>query len=253
MSTSKLIDTIDNSLLAQKISELKMTKSGKNKNKTETEPETKSIQDQLLDLEKTFNDKSNLDPMIQAIFLMVKGIYEQKQIESEKVQILQNEVETLNKKIIELEFFSTKEKVRIQNLPFHENSKKQTETAEQSRTVFSHLLSHMGVDDIEIKDAYRIKLENNKNAKPAPMIVTFSSETDKSEFFKSLKLLKGNKKFNIRVSHEYPKSLKEKLKVLQDTAYTLRQKNYQTSIRYQQADLKLFFKKKGKKYQEYSE
>ena len=136
MSTSKLIDTIDNSLLAQKISELKMTKSSKNKNKTETEIETKSIQDQLLDLEKTFNDKSNLDPMIQAIFLMVKGIYEQKQIESEKVQILQNEVETLNKKIIELEFFSTKEKVRIQNLPFHENSKKQTETAEQSRNVF---------------------------------------------------------------------------------------------------------------------
>ena len=125
MSTSKLIDTIDNSLLAQKISELKMTKSSKNKNKTETETETetKSIQDQLLDLEKTFNDKSNLDPMIQAIFLMVKGIYEQKQIESEKVQILQNEVETLNKKIIELEFFSTKEKVRIQNLPIHENSK----------------------------------------------------------------------------------------------------------------------------------
>ena len=123
MSTSKLIDTIDNSLLAQKISELKMTKSSKNKNKTETE--TKSIQDQLLDLEKTFNDKSNLDPMIQAIFLMVKGIYEQKQIETEKVQILQNEVETLNKKIIELEFFSTKEKVRIQNLPIHENSKKQ--------------------------------------------------------------------------------------------------------------------------------
>ena len=253
MSTSKLIDTIDNSLLAQKISELKMTKSSKNKNKTETETETKSIQDQLLDLEKTFNDKSNLDPMIQAIFLMVKGIYEQKQIESEKVQILQNEVETLNKKIIELEFFSTKEKVRIQNLPIHENSKKQNETAEQSKDVVLNLLSHLGVDDIEIKDAHRIQLENKKNVKPAPMIVTFSSENDKSEFFKSLKLLKGNKNFNIRVSHEYPKSLKEKLKVLQDTAYTLRQKNYQTSIRYKQADLKLFYKKKGKKYQEYSE
>ena len=247
MSTSKLIEKIDNSLLAQKISDLKMPKSKKT-------TETKSIQDQLLDLEETFNDKSNLDPMIQAIFLMVKGIYEQKQIESEKVQILQNEVETLNKKIIELEFFSTKEKVRIQNLPFHENSKKQTESAEQSKNVISNLLSHMGVDDIEIKDAHRIQLENNnKNAKTAPMIVTFSSETDKSEFFKSLKLLKGNKNFNIRVSHEYPKSLKEKLKVLQDAAYTLRQKNYQTSIRYKQADLKLFFKKRGKKYQEYSE
>ena len=89
MSSSKIIDTIDSILTP------KMTKS-----KTKTIKPDMSLEDQLTDLELAINSKPNSDPLNLAIYLIVKQLFQMKQAESEKVESLQVEVESLKSKII---------------------------------------------------------------------------------------------------------------------------------------------------------
>ena len=225
------------------------------KSKTKTIKSDMSLEDQLTDLELAINSKPNSDPLNLAIYLIVKQLFQMKQAESEKVESLQVEVESLKSKIIELENEKTKTQIRIQGLPIHKESKKtkKPEKTEQTKELLAGLFAEMDCSEIETKNVYRLQIEGNKNKDKPPLIVTFLNESDKSVFFKSLPNLKGIKKYNIRVENEYPKSLNNQLKKVKQLGYEMRQKGYITQIRYKQSELKLFRKKPGKKFVEFIE
>ena len=103
------------------------------KTKTKTIKADMSLEDQLTDLELAINSKPNSDPLNLAIYLIVKQLFQMKEAESEKVESLQVEVESLKSKIIDLENEKTKTQIRIQGLPIHKESKKTKKLKKQNK------------------------------------------------------------------------------------------------------------------------
>lgn len=224
-------------------------KMGKKKQQKEKEL---SVLDQLSELEQVIESKTDTDPLVMSIFLMVKTLFDQKQKETEIIESLQEEVISLKNKIVDLEYTNVKNQIRIQGLPLHKKVENNNEKSNESKQIFENLLKEMGCPEINFTNTHRIKI-GSESKKPPPLIATFCSENDKNEFYASLPNLKDHKKIKIKVSNEYPKSLNSELKELQKISYNQRMKGFVTSIRYKNGNLKLFTKKPGQSYAEYKE
>ena len=228
---------------------LTQPKMGKKKQQKEKEI---SVLDQLSELEQVIDSKTDTDPLVMSIFLMVKTLFEQKQKETEIIESLQGEVISLKNKIVDLEYTNVKNQIRIQGLPLHKEVENNTEKSNETKQIFENLLKEMGCPEINFTNTQRIKI-GSESKKPPPLIATFCSENDKNEFYATLPNLKNHKKIKIKVSNEYPKSLNSELKELQKISYDKRRRGFVTSIRYRNGNLILFTKKPGQSYSEYKE
>ena len=217
-----------------------------------------SLDMQVSQFENTMKNAPSMmstDDKISAIFKMFRFMFLERKAETEQLKQLNNQVSSLKKEVVELQYELCKNKVRIQGLPLHTRAENGRETVQQTTENFNVLKGQMGCTSVSITDVVRMPPRRDKPDKAPAVVVTFYSLSDKFDFMGSLSNLKNNKNAKkVTVDNEYPRALSERLRTLQEIAFKQRKLSIKTSIRYRNADLVLFVKKSTEStYSKYNE
>ena len=197
---------------------------------------------------------SQNNKIIKGLFFMIKNFIDDSKKDKQKIEQLESEIENLNKKFIDIEYQSCKNKVRLHGVKLHSAAINEREKKTQSAEIFKMILKEMNCESVSYSDIFRIPNKNkaeNENAsdsKPPVLIANFNSQKDKNIFFKNLKNLKGSRNFSFQAKNDFPRSLNDRLKTLEKLAFEKRQKNFTTSIRFEHSNLFLYTKKQGQEF-----
>ena len=157
------------------------------------------------------------------------------------IEALEDDVKTLEERVIDSEFKDCKNKVRIDGIKYIE-SENGFESPEQTCKSFQNLLNDMTIPETKFSECHRVK-KSEKTNKPPSIVVKFESSLDQANFFSNLSKLPKTQK--VQVSQEFPASLRHKLKRLQTHAWWERQHGYKTVIKRDDSFGLTLFVKKG--------
>ena len=190
--------------------------------------------------QKTSFDKKQKDFMKTA-FLLIKSLtvkvtelidqnvklIDDNEVKDETIEALEDNIKTLNNRIIDSEFKDCKNKVRIDGIEYIE-SVNGFESPDQTCKSFQNLLNDMDIPETKFNECHRVK-KSEKTNKPPSIVVKFESSLDQANFFSNLSKLPKTQK--IQVSQEFPASLRFKLEWLKMSAWYKRQKGFKTVIK----------------------
>ena len=199
---------------------------------------------------KPNKDKSqNQNEIFKATLLLIKNmthqindLKSQNEIKDEKIDELTDEVNSLKSQVIDLEYENCRNTLRFDGHEVHKEAKDGKETEEQSLEILEEILNNTGCDDVKVADCWRMPNQKNKS-KPPTIIAKFKSSSDKVRFLSSLEDIQKLSGYeNLQINQQFPKSLKNRLNILNKKAFDERKKGNKTSIRYVSTSLKLYRK-----------
>jgi len=203
----------------------------KEDNFTEINKKMDSIANSMVDFTSVTNKMTVLIEKIDLLADEQKSLNAAIQKIAQENQDLRAENNLLKDRIISLEINELKGNLIIRNVPQNHNAdaEKRTENLEEaSDSFFYKVLQPLELDGIITNfTAFRIPLRTGH-----PLLkIQLQNPAQKSLLFRALGT-KGNQlKDRIVVKNEYPKSLLQELKTLEERAYTIRQENKGTKTR----------------------
>ena len=194
---------------------------------------------------KEIKKASEIAAVIPAIFAVLTDILNRlddmasKRDEAiQKCEKLEKTVEDLKIQLCDLQYESTKKKIRINGLPSIAG-----ETTTQSMAKFDQLLEDLDLSpgECEYNEIFRIPAKQipGKPKWHPTLVVEFKHWEDKMTFFNNVKHLKQLTQYKIFINDDYPKALVPKLKKLEKLAKAHRLNGLKTKINYQDGDLHL--------------
>ena len=191
----------------------------------------------------------DLVELIPAIFMALKDILNKldvvTQLKNDLLQQnndLQKEIKSLKGEVLDMQYDSVKNRIRINGLKATEN-----ENHAETTAVFDKLLTDLDIPTCSYSEIWRIppKKIPGKPATDPTMIVTFKDFENKSMFFRNLKYLKQLKQYKIFVNSDYPAALVPQLKELEAAAKVHRDNGLKTKINYERGGVLTLSTKAG--------
>ena len=219
-----------------------------------------SISKQILDAKIGYDAKSKVavKDIVDLMPVIFSGFHEiLKQLKSlnsdtaklsqENVQ-LKKDVKALKGDIMDLQYDSQRNQVRINGLKGLEGNK-YTDT----KVVFDKLLKDLKIPTCSYSDLWKIPAKKplpGKRASTPTLLVQFKDSENKAMFFKNLSPLKQLDQYKIFVNNCYPAALADDLKDLETAARVHRDNGLQTKISYVRGgSLALFTRSAGQQWQ----